>query len=163
MFLLPHLGTIIWLVIIFSLVLYILTKFAWKPLLKALDERQSTVELALKSAETAQNALNTIAIEQQKLLETAKAEKEKLIKDAFIQRDKILLDAQQKADLAYAKMIDDAKRNIEREKKAAQDEVKNQIAMLSVEIATLLIKGDLKDKLRHEKLVNELISEVNIN
>lgn len=163
MFLIPHLGTIIWLVLIFMLVLFILAKFAWKPLLKALDERQTSVEQALSSAEEAKSMLAKIEQEQQKIIEEAKAEKERLVKEGFKQREKIISDARIKAQLAYDEMIADARKDIEQERKSAENEIRDQIAMLSVDIATRLIKGDLQDKSRHERFVRELVNDVTIN
>jgi F-type H+-transporting ATPase subunit b len=163
MFLIPHLGTIIWLIIIFSLLWFILSKFAWKPLVKALEERQTSVETALNSADEARKSLAKIEEEQIKLTEDAKNQREHLLREAYIQRDKIIAEAKQKAQDSYELMIGNARKQIEQERKAAMSEIKGQIAVLSVEIAAKLIRSDLGEKGRQERLAQELIKDVAIN
>jgi len=163
MFLIPHLGTIIWLIIIFSVLWFILSKFAWKPLVKALEERQTSVETALHSADMARKSLAKIESEQIKLIEEAKNQRDQLLREAMVQRDRIIADAKQKAQASYDLMIENARKQIDQEKRAAIGEIKGQIAALSVEIATKLIKSDLEEKGRQERLVHELIKDVSIN
>ena len=98
--------------------------------------------------------LAKIEQEQQKIVEEAKAEK-RLVKEGFKQREKIISDARIKAQVAYDEMIANARKDIEQERKAAENEIRDQIAMLSVDIATRLIKGDLQDKIRHERFVRD--------
>jgi F-type H+-transporting ATPase subunit b len=163
MFLIPHLGTIIWTTIIFLIVFYVLSKFAWKPLLKALDERETNIEEALKSADEAKKKLAQLEKDQQQIVFAAKQEKEHLIKEGIVQRDKIIAEAKEKSALQTEKMIDEAKKRILMEREAAMIDMKNQIASLSVEIATKVVKAEMEDKKRHEKLVEELIKDVELN
>jgi F-type H+-transporting ATPase subunit b len=163
MFLIPHVGTIIWTTIIFLIVYFVLSKFAWKPLLKALEERETNIDEALKSADEAKRKLTHLEKEQQQIVHAAKQEKESLIKEGILQRDKILAEAKEKALQQTEKMIDDAHRRIVMEREAAMVEMKNQIALLSVEIATKVVKAEMEDRKRHEKLVEELIKEIELN
>lgn len=163
MFLIPSTGTIIWTTVIFASVFFILAKFAWKPLIKALDDREQSIEKALKSAEEAELKLSTLKDEQQKIIALAKHEKELIVKEGVEQRDLIVASAKNKAQTEADKIIADAKKQIIREREAALVEMKNQIAELSIDIATKVVYADMEDKKRHEKLVEELIKDIEVN
>ena len=163
MFLIPHLGTIIWTTIIFGSVFFILKKFAWGPLLKALDDREQSIDKALKSATEAEKKLSTLKEEQQKIIALAKHEKERIVGEGVVQRDQIVASAKEKAQIEAHKIVEDARKKIAREREAALIDMKNQIATLSVEIATKVVKADMEDKKRHEKLVDELIKDIELN
>ena len=163
MFLIPHLGTIIWTTIIFGSVFFILKKFAWGPLLKALDDREQSIDKALKSATEAEKKLSTLKEEQQKIIALAKHEKERIVGEGVVQRDQIVASAKEKAQIEAHKIVEDARKKIIREREAALIDMKNQIATLSVEIATKVVKADMEDKKRHEKLVDELIKDIELN
>jgi F-type H+-transporting ATPase subunit b len=163
MFLIPHLGTIIWTTIIFLLLLFILTKFAWKPLLKALEEREHNIETALEGASEAEKMIRNLKNEQDTLILEAKLEREKIVKEGFDQRDKIVATAREKAQLEADKIIDETRKQLALEREAAMAEMKNQIASLSIDIATKVVKADMEERGRHEKLVRELISEIELN
>lgn len=163
MFLFPYFGTIIWVTIIFLIVFFGLAKFAWKPLLKALDERERTVEGALKAAKNAQKQLENLESEQQKVISNARLEKEKLLKEGIDQHEKIVASAKERAQIEADKIIEDARKQIERERNLAIAEMKTQISELSVEIASKVIRADMQDRKRHEKMVEELINDVELN
>jgi len=163
MFLFPYLGTIIWITIIFFIVFFGLAKFAWKPLLKALDERERTIEGALKAAKNAEKQLEDLESEQQKVISSARLEKEKLVKEGIEQHEKIVASAKERAQIEADKIIEDARKQIERERNLAIAEMKTQISELSVEIASRVIRADMQDRKRHEKMVEELINDVELN
>ncbi|HPR32277.1 MAG TPA: F0F1 ATP synthase subunit B [Prolixibacteraceae bacterium] len=163
MFLLPHLGTIIWVSIIFFLVYLILSKFAWKPLLKAIENREQSVEKALTSAADAEKKVKNLKAEQEAIVQAARQEKEQIVKEGIDQRDKIVAAARDKAQLEANKIMEEARRRILQEREAALTEMKNQIASLSIDIATKVVHADLEDRKRHEKLVEELIRDVELN
>lgn len=163
MFLIPHVGTIIWSTIIFGIVFFILKKFAWKPILSALDEREKKIEKALKSAVQAEKKLSTLKEEQEKIIAAANQEKERIVKEGIEQREQIVASAHDKARSEADKIIADAHKRIQREREAALTEMKNQIATLSVDIATRVVHADMEDKKRHEKLVNELVNDIELN
>lgn len=163
MFLIPHLGTIIWTTLIFSILLYILSKFVWKPLLNALESRELSVEKALSEAGAAEKKISNLKEEQLAIVLAAKLEKEQIVKEGIEQRDKIVATARDKAQIEVDKMMEESRKQIKREKEAALVEMKNQIASLSIEIATKIVHIEMEDKIRHEKLVEELIKEVELN
>ena len=163
MFLFPHLGTMIWITLIFLIVLFFLTKFAWKPLLKAIEKRESTIESSLNAAKEADLKIAQLESEQKSIVELARQEKLNLMKEGVEQRDKIIQAAQIKAREEADRIIEEAKKKIEMEKDAAISDVKSQIAFLSVEIASKIIRSDLEDKSRHEKLVNDIVKDVELN
>lgn len=162
-FLSPHLGTIIWTTIIFGIVFFILKKFAWNVVLKAIEDREESIDKALSSAEQAELKLSTLKDEQQKIISLAKHEKEQIVKEGIAQRDLIISSAKEKAQAEADKIIEEAKKRITREREAALAEMKSQIAELSIEIATKVIYADMEDKKRHEKLVEELIKDIEVN
>jgi F-type H+-transporting ATPase subunit b len=163
MFLIPHLGTIIWTTFIFSILLFILSKFAWKPLLKALEDRELSIEKALLEAGEAEKKISNLKEEQLAIILAAKLEKEQIVKEGIEQRDKIVATARDKAQIEVDKMIEESRKQIKREREAALVEMKNQIASLSIEIATKIVHIEMEDKIRHEKLIEELIKEVELN
>ena len=163
MFLIPHLGTIIWTTIIFSILLYILTKFAWKPLLKALENRELSVEKSLSEASEAEKKISNLKEEQLGVVLAAKLEKEQIVKEGIEQREKIVASARDQARIEADKVIEESRKQIIREREAALVEMKNQIASLSIEIATKIVHIEMEDKIRHEKLIEELMKEVELN
>lgn len=163
MFLVPHIGTLIWTTLIFSILLFILSKFAWKPLLKALDDREKTVENALTGAKDAEKKISSLKDEQAAVILTAKQEKENIIKEGIDQRNKIIAEAREKAQAEADKIVEEARKNIAREKDAALLDIKSQIASLSIEIATKIVHAEMEDKEQHKKFVQKLIKEIDLN
>jgi len=163
MFLIPHLGTIIWTIFIFSILLYILAKFAWKPLLNALEIREQSVERSLSEASEAEKKINNLKEEQRTIVLEAMLEKEQIVKEGIEQRNKIIASARELAQLESDKIIEDSRKQIKREWEASLIEMKNQIASLSIEIATKIVHIELEEKERHEKLVEELMKDIEIN
>ncbi len=163
MFLIPHLGTIIWTTLIFFGLFFILTKFAWKPLLKAIEDREQSIATALENAGIADEKVKNLRSEQDAIILEAKLQKERIVKEGIEQRDKIVASAREKAQMEADKIIEETRKQLAREKETAVTEMKNQIATLSVEIATKVLTSDMEDRARHEKMVSELISDVKLN
>jgi len=163
MFLIPHLGSIIWTTFIFGILLYILGRFAWKPLLKALENREQSIEKSLSEASAAEKKVSNLKEEQLAIVLAAKVEKEQIVKEGIEQRDKIIATAREKAQIEADKIIEESRKQIIREREAALVEMKNQIASLSIEIATKIVHIEMEDKVRHEKLVEELMKDVELN
>lgn len=159
----PGLGLVFWMVLSFSMLLYILKKFAWKPILKALKERENTIDTALKSADKAREKMEQLKADNEKTIKEAKNIRDSLLKEARQVKDKIIVEAKQKANSEATKIIADAKRKIENEKEAALDEIKNQVAGFSVEIAEKILKKKLEKTKDQKDLINELIDEIKIN
>jgi F-type H+-transporting ATPase subunit b len=163
MFLNPHLGTIIWSILIFGLFLFILSKFAWKPLLNALSNREELIANNLAAAQEAELQIAAIKSTQLEVIEVARIKKEAIIRDGSEQAEKIIATAKEKAQIEAERIISDARKQMALERASSIDELKNQIALLSIEIATRIVRTDMEDIKRQEKLVSELIKEVDLN
>jgi len=159
----PGLGLVFWMVISFSVILFILKKFAWKPILKALKDREISIDTALKSADKAKEEMEQLKVDNEKVIKEAKNERDNLLKDARQVKDKIISEAKQKANSEAKKIIENAKGKIESEKDAALDEIKNQVAGFSIEIAEKILKKKLEKSKYQKDLINGLIDEIKIN
>ena len=159
----PDYGLLFWMVLSFSIVLFILKKFAWKPILSALKEREKSIEGALKSAEKAKAEMAKMQADNEKILAEARLERDKLIKEARQMKDKIVEDAKALAQAEGQKMIEAARLLINSEKKAAIKEIKDQVAVLSIQIAEKLIKDKLADNANQSEYIDKLLKDIKLN
>ncbi|AWW30323.1 F0F1 ATP synthase subunit B [Echinicola strongylocentroti] len=159
----PGSGLIIWQIIGFGILLIILGKFAWKPILSALDERETAIEGALKAAENARNEMANLKAENEKLLQEARLERDQILKSANDTSAKMIEEAKEAASKAGAKMIEDAKAVIETEKKAALSEVKNQVATLALDVTEKLLRKNLESDKAQKELVEEFVKDLKLN
>lgn len=159
----PGTGLIFWQLFGFLGLLFILIKFAWKPMLAALDERESSIENALKSAETARNEMANLKAENEKLLADARLERDVILKKAQDASIKMIEEAKEDAVKVGAQMIASAKAVIETEKKAALADVKTQVATLSLEITEKLLRKNLSDDKAQKELVDGFVNELKLN
>ncbi|MEP0712852.1 F0F1 ATP synthase subunit B [Algoriphagus sp.] len=160
---LPSSGLIFWQLFGFLALLFILIKFAWKPMLAAIEERESSINNALKAAETARNEMANLKAENEKLLADARLERDTILKKAQDASVKMIDDAKAEAVKAGALMIENAKAVIETEKKAALSEVKTQVAALSLEVTEKLLRKNLADDKSQKDLVDGFIKELKLN
>lgn len=160
---LPSSGLIIWQLIGFLALLFILMKFAWKPILETLEERESSIDDALKAAERAKAEMANLKSENEKLLQEARIERDNILKTASDASAKMIEDAKQAAIAEGAKMIENAKAVIENEKKAALTEVKNQVAQLTLEVTDKLLRKNLSSQAAQQELVEGMVKDVNLN
>ncbi len=159
----PSSGLIFWQLFGFLGLFFILVKFAWKPMLSALEERESSIENALKSAETARNEMANLKSENEKLLAEARLERDTILKKAHEASMKMIEDAKVESGKAGAQMIENAKAVIETEKKAALAEVKNHVAVLTLEVTEKLLRKTMSDDKAQKDLVDQFIKETHIN
>ncbi|SFO15116.1 ATP synthase F0 subcomplex B subunit [Algoriphagus ornithinivorans] len=159
----PGSGLIFWQLLGFLGLLFILIKFAWKPMLAALEERESSIENALKAAETARNEMANLKAENEKLLAEARLERDVILKKAQDASNKMIEDAKVEASKQGAQMIENAKAVIETEKKAALAEVKTQVAVLTLEVTEKLLRKNLSDEKAQKELVDEFIKDLKLN
>jgi F-type H+-transporting ATPase subunit b len=159
----PGTGLIFWQLFGFLGLLFILIKFAWKPMLAALDERESGIENALKSAETARNEMANLKAENEKLLAEARLERDIILKKAQEASVRMIDEAKEDAIKAGAQMIANAKAVIETEKKAALADIKTQVASLSLEITEKLLRKNLSDDKAQKELVDGFLNELKLN
>ena len=159
----PGSGLIFWQLIGFLGLLFILIKFAWKPMLAALEERESSIENALKSAEKARNEMANLKADNEKLLAEARLERDTILKKAQEASVKMIEDAKNEAAKVAAQQIENAKAVIETEKRAALTEVKNQVAILTLEVTEKLLRKTLSDEKAQKALVDELVKDIKLN
>ena len=154
---------IFWTTIIFLLLLILLRKFAWKPILGAVRTRETSINDALDAAEKAKLEMQNLHADNEKLLQEARAEREAMMKEARELKAKMITDAKDDAKVEADKMVAQAQAAIESEKKAAIAELKQQVATLSLEIAEKVVKHELSDSDKHMKLVNEMLGDAKLN
>ncbi len=156
-------GLFIWQVVIFVGLIFLLKKFAWKPILDAVNEREQGIKNALESAESARNEMQNLQADNQRILQEARAERDAMLKDAREMKEKMVADAKNEAQEQGQKMIDQAKAAIESEKNAAMADLKSQVATLSLSIAEKILKDELSNNESRTKLVDQLIDDVKLN
>lgn len=151
----PAIGLMFWTVVIFMLLLILLKKFAWKPILKAVDDRNSSINEALASAEKAKSEMEQLSADNDKILNEAHNQRDSIIKEARDIKIKTIADAKNKASIEAEKIISSAKDQIKNEKMKAMTELKNEIADISIQMAEKIIKTELKDAKSQKKLIEE--------
>ena len=156
-------GLFIWQVVIFVGLIFLLKKFAWKPILDAVNSREEGIRDALLSAENARRDMQNLQADNEKLLAEARAERESLMKDAREIREKMINDAKSEAQAQGEKMIAQAKAAIASEKNAAMTELKNQVSSLSLEIAEKVLRDELSNKEAQTKLVEKMLGDAKLN
>ena len=156
-------GLFFWQAIILVILIVLLAKFAWKPILAALAAREEGISNALLAAENAKKDMQNLKADNEKLLAEARAERDAMIKEAIEIKEKMIADAKSEAQAQGEKMIEAAKASIESEKNAAMAELKNQVSTLSLEIAETLLKGELSNKEAQTKLVEKMLGDAKLN
>jgi len=159
----PGFGIFFWMTLVFSIVLFILGKYAWPSILKGLKEREQSIQEALDAAKSTQEQMKRLQLDNEKLLNEAREERDVILAEARVLKDKIIGEAKEKAEKAAAVIVDGAKERINNEKKAALIEIKNTIAEHSIEIAEKILKEELRDKKRQTEYVNRLLKETSLN
>jgi F-type H+-transporting ATPase subunit b len=159
----PAFGLIFWMFVSFALILFLLKKFAWKPILEMLDEREKTISDALNSAQKAKEEMTALRAGNEKLLQEARNERDILLKEAREAKEMIINEARAKATEASDKILASARENISNEKMAAITELKNYVATLSIEIAEKVLKQELADPNKQKELVQTLLKDTKLN
>jgi F-type H+-transporting ATPase subunit b len=159
----PGLGLIFWQTVIFLLLVLLLGKFAWRPILDSLRIREESIEQALRSADEAREEMAKLQSDNEKLLAEAREERDVLLKEATKMANELKDEAKEDAKKITAKMMEEARVAIASEKEAALKEVRDQVAELSVAIAEKLIRKSLVDEKTQKALVNDFLAEKNIN
>ncbi|MBT8178381.1 MAG: F0F1 ATP synthase subunit B [Eudoraea sp.] len=157
------LGLFFWQTLLFIALVFLLWKYAWKPILNAVNDREEGIKNALAAAEDAKKEMQNVTADGEKLLQEARAEREVMLKEAREIKDKIVADARDLAQVEGDKMIKQAQATIESEKKAAVADIKNQVADLSLQIAEKVIKEQLSDDKKQIKLVDDMLGDIKLN
>ncbi|MBP6182951.1 F0F1 ATP synthase subunit B [Flavobacterium sp.] len=156
-------GLFIWQVLIFVGLIFLLKKFAWKPILDAVNDREEGIKNALESAENARKEMQNLQADNQRILQEARLERDNMLKDAREMKEKMVADAKSEAQVQGLKMIEQAKAAIESEKNAAMAELKLQVSTLSLSIAEKILKDELSNKEAQTKLVEKMLGDVKLN
>jgi F-type H+-transporting ATPase subunit b len=159
----PAIGLIFWTVVSFLILLFLLAKFAWKPIMSAISERERSIEDALSKAEIARQEMALLTNENESLLKQARVERDHILREAKELKDQIVNDAKELAKQEGAKMIAKAKQEIDNQKLAAIAEVKNQVSTLSIEIAEKVLRKQFTDKDKQEALVSDLLKDLKLS
>lgn len=159
----PSIGLVFWSTISFLILFFLLTKFAWKPITAALQEREDSIDEALKAAENARKQMEKLTADNEKLLNQARAERDAMLKDANDMKESIIAQAKKSAVEEGNKMIANAKASIEQEKVAAMNELKTQVALLSVDMAEKILRKKMEDRSQQEAFVNENLKSISLN
>ncbi len=161
--LLPHLGLIVWTVLAFLIVLFILKKFAWKPILKGLNDRETNIANSIATAEKVKLEMAQLKSENEALLASAREERAVMLKEAKEIKDKMINDAKEEAKTQAAKIIADAQASISNQKMAALTDIKNQVGKMVVEVSEKILRKELSDKSQQESYIRQLAEEIKLN
>jgi len=155
-------GLFFWQTIIFVILIFMLKKFAWSPILKAVNDREQGIKDALDSAEAAKKEMQSLQADNEKIMKEARAERDSLLKEARDLKNSIISQAKDEAKSEAQKIIASANEAILNEKNAAVSDIKKQVASLSIEIAEKLLKEKLSDDNKQMKIVEDLIKDVKL-
>ncbi|MCH1546950.1 MAG: F0F1 ATP synthase subunit B [Flavobacteriaceae bacterium] len=158
----PDVGLLFWTSISFAILYLILKKFAWKPILGSVNDREKSIKDALLAAENAKNEMENLKSDNEKILKQAKIERESMLKEAREIKAKLISDAELEAKNQAAKLIESAQIAIQNEKNSAMNELKQTVVDLSVGIAEKVISSELGDKAKQLKSVENMLNETSL-
>ncbi|MEO9004450.1 MAG: F0F1 ATP synthase subunit B [Ginsengibacter sp.] len=161
--LLPKLGLIFWTLIAFGITLWILGKYAWKPILKSLDEREKNISDSILSADNVRKEMSALKSENEALLSKAREERSQMMREAKEIRDKIIQEAREQARKETSKIVADAQSVINQQKMAAITDLKNQVGNLVLEVSEKVLRRELNNKDDQEKYIQQLTHNVELN
>ncbi len=159
----PDLGLIVWTTVVFCILLFLLAKFAWRPILNAVKQREQSIEEALNKAEEAKKEMAQLQSANEDLLKEARAERDEMLKEARTLKDKIIAEAKAKAGEDADRIIASARESIQHEKMAAVTELKNQVAVLSIEIAEKILKQELSSEAKQSSMISSVVDDIQLN
>ena len=161
--LLPKLGLIVWTLLAFGIVFFILAKYAWKPILKSLNEREKNISDSILSAENVRKEMSELKSQNEALLAEAREERAQMMREAKETRDKIIMDAKEQARQETNKIVADAQNVINQQKMAAIIDLKNQVGNLVLEVSEKVLRRELNNKEEQEKYIQQLTENVELN
>lgn len=158
----PEIGLVFWTTLSFLILLFLLKKFAWKPILKAVKDREYSIESALLKADALKAEMARISSENEDLLKQARAERDAILQEARKVKEQIINEAKGSAQAEGAKLLEQARIEINSQKAIAMNDVKNQVSRLSLEIAEKVLRKQFEDAKKQDDLVAELLKEVKL-
>jgi len=159
----PQIGLVFWTTLCFAILLFILGKYAWKPILAAVAERENSIESALSRAEAVKEEMARLTSENEALLKQARAERDAILSEATKVKNQIISDAKDAAHKEGARQIEHARQEINNQKAIAMADVKNQVAALSLEIAEKVLRKQFEDSKKQDELVRDLLKDVKLS
>jgi F-type H+-transporting ATPase subunit b len=159
----PDIGLIFWTTISFIVLVVILGKFAWKPILKSVNDREKSIREALSEADKARQEMQNINADNERILKEARIDRDAMLKDARDIKNNLIEDAKEEAKVQANKIVEQARTTIEHEKLAAITDLKNQVADLSIDIAEKIIKNELSNKDKQIRLVENMLDDVKLS
>lgn len=159
----PEIGLIFWTTLAFGVLFFVLSRYAWKPILKSVNDRESSIKDALDEAEKARLEMQNLQADNERILKEARAEREAMLKEARELKNKMIADAKEEAQAQASKMIEQAQLAIVSEKKAAMAELKNHVAGLAVDIAEKVVRDELSNKDKQIQLVESMLGDATLN
>ena len=159
----PDLGLLFWTGIVFCTLLFLLAKFAWKPILNAVNEREKSISDALELAEKTREEMKSLKAENDKVLKQAKAERDEILKDAKSIAVSMIAEAKKQSKEEAKKIVDNARDSINAEKASAISDLRTQVASFSIEIAEKVVRGELSSSEKQQALANQLVDDINLN
>ena len=159
----PDVGLLFWTFCSFVILYFLLKKFAWKPILGSVNDREGSIREALLAAENAKKEMENLKSDNEKILKEAKIERENMLKDAREIKTKLIADAENQAKEQASKLIESAQLAIQNEKNSAMNELKQTVVELSVGIAEKVISSELEDKNKQLKVVENMLNDASLN
>lgn len=159
----PAIGQIFWGGLVFIILLFLLGKFAWKPILSSVNEREKSIDEAIKLADKTKAEMKQLQAQNESLLKEARVERDKMIKEAGETSKRVLAEAREEAKKQHDKIVSDAQHVIASEKAAAISELKTTVAALSLEIAEKIVKGELSSDEKQKALADKLAEDISLN
>jgi len=159
----PGIGLIFWMAMVFGILVFVLGKFAWKPIMKSLHERENSIENSIKAAEIARGEMEKLKFDNEELLKLAKDERDDILREGRKVKEEIIQDAKVKASEEADRIVESAKERIEYEKLAAMTDLKNQIAEISIEVAEKILKEELSSDRKQKDYIEKLIDKSKLN
>lgn len=159
----PDTGTIFWMIIVFGFVVLILRKFAWRPILSALNERERMISSAMDDARKARKEIDNLKARNEVMINQARKEKENILREAMALKDNIISEAKEKSRAEAQSNIEHARQQIQNEKIKAINEMKKQITEISMMIAGKLIRKEMEGNKEQKEMINKLMDEIKLN
>ncbi|MEM7038448.1 MAG: F0F1 ATP synthase subunit B [Bacteroidota bacterium] len=159
----PKLGLFFWALVIFLILVFILKKFAWKPIMDSIKQREEDIQSSIDEAKKAREEMANLKSENEALLAEARAERDAMLKEARSMADQLVSESREKAVEESKKVMEKAREEIRAEKMQALTDVKNQVAVLSIEIAEKILRQELSNPKAQSEVVEKLVSDLNLN
>lgn len=159
----PNPGLVLWMIIVFSALVFLLRKFAWKPIIDGLKEREGEIEGALRMAEETRAEMAKLKSDNDRLISEARREREEIIKEAKDASNRVIAQAKEEAQVQSARILEDARASIAHEREVMLAQVKKEVAGLSLEIAEKVLRKELSDKTAQQSYVDALVADAKLN